>query len=323
MTTPIDSIRQYCAKYGLRKTVDLLPTKESKSNVELEELFRETETKKVDVMKSLGIVFKGNSERDELRKRIRNMEESHVEKSKPKTKPKKERKEKRQDGEEEEKIPEGFLTLLDELALDRKDAEVLYKNKEQWKFVKSDRKIFCTEQGCKFETTMATDCLAQHCITAHDWRVYPCPYDYCKFEAYSPRSYKTHTASHKQARAGQKCGSIEHVCDRCGKRFPMAALLQTHIKLHDNILCRCHFCPWTGVRFVERVHHLNAHFRIQPYACSFCNAKFYHAGDRTRHVREVHEKIKPVYKCGSCDFETLIKGAYLSHLKLCAARKAL
>ena len=143
MTTPIDSIREYCEKYGMRKTADLLPSKSSTSNVELEQIFFETETKKADVLKSLGIVFKGNAERDELRKRIRNMDESHVKKSKPK----KERKEKRQDEEEQDKIPEGFLTLLDELALDRKDAEVLYKNKDQWKFVKSDRKIFCTEQG--------------------------------------------------------------------------------------------------------------------------------------------------------------------------------
>ena len=74
------------------------------------------------------------------------MEESHI-KSKSKSKQKKERKDRMKDVEEEDKIPEGFLTLLDELALDRKDAEVLYKNKDQWKFVKSDRKIFCTEQG--------------------------------------------------------------------------------------------------------------------------------------------------------------------------------
>ena len=145
MATPIDSIREYCVKYGLGKTAELLPNGESKSNVELEKLFRETETKKVDVMKSLGIVFKGNKQRDELRKRIRNMEECTEVKSKKK--PKEERKEKRKDAQEEDKIPEGFLTLLDELALDRKDAEVLYKNKDQWKFVKSDRKIFCTELG--------------------------------------------------------------------------------------------------------------------------------------------------------------------------------
>jgi hypothetical protein len=183
-----------------------------------------------------------------------------------KKKPKEESKEKGKDVEEEDKIPEGFLALLDELALDRKDAEVLYKNKDQWKFVKSDRKIFCTEHGCKFETTMATDCLNQHCISAHGWKVYPCPYDYCKFEAYSPRSHKMHIASHKKANDGQY-GSIEYACDRgnCKKRFPNLWKLVVHLKIHDNILIKCHFCPWTGVKMANRDRHFDHHFGIRQH----------------------------------------------------------
>ena len=141
MANPIGSIRQYCLKYGLEKTAGLLPGVNSSGNVELEELFPEKKTKKVDVMKRLGIVFKGNAKQNELRKRIRNMEDCVESK-----KPKKERKETR-NGVDEDKVPEGFLTLLDELALDRKDAKILYNNKNQWKFVKSERKIFCAEKG--------------------------------------------------------------------------------------------------------------------------------------------------------------------------------
>jgi hypothetical protein len=37
--------------------------------------------------------------------------------------------------------------LLDELKLDRKEAEEFYKNKEKWTYVKSDRKIYCTVKG--------------------------------------------------------------------------------------------------------------------------------------------------------------------------------
>merc|ERR1712226_953646 len=48
-------------------------------------------------MKSLGIVFKGNKQRDELRKRIRNMEECTEVKSKKR--PKEQRKEKGKDAE--------------------------------------------------------------------------------------------------------------------------------------------------------------------------------------------------------------------------------
>ena len=47
----------------------------------------------------------------------------------------------------ETNVPNDFLLLLDELKLDRKDAQKFYENKEEWSFVKSDRKIYCTVKG--------------------------------------------------------------------------------------------------------------------------------------------------------------------------------
>jgi len=315
MSNPTSSIRQYCLKYGFGKTARLLPEEKSSENVELEDLFQETAKKKVDVMKSLGIVFKGNAERNALRKRIRNMEETHIETKQPKE----DRKEKKTDWKEEDKIPEGFLKLLDSLALDRKDAEILFKKKDQWKFVKSDRKILCSEQGCKFETTLMVDCLRQHCISVHKWKVYPCPYDYCKFEAFSQRSYKTHVSSHRTI---SKCRSIENVCDRgnCGKRFGLRSDLQKHLKIHDNILLKCHFCPWTGVNSIPLVEHLNHHFDIRPYPCSFCDLKFFREEGRVSHERIIHENIPKVFKCGSCDFESTNFRKYKAHLESCDKR---
>jgi len=49
-----------------------------------------------------------------------------------------------------QEIPEQFLTLLDELRLDRKDAKLLFENREHWAYVKSDRQIFCVERGIYF-----------------------------------------------------------------------------------------------------------------------------------------------------------------------------
>jgi len=304
----------------LEKTAGLLPAGNSSGNVELEELFPEKETKKIDVMKRLGIVFKGNAKQNELRKRIRNMEDNVETESK---KPKKERKETRMiPVEDEDRIPEGFLKLLDELALDRKDAEILYKNKDQWKFVKSDRKIFCAEKGCIFETQMTTDCLMKHCKSAHNWMPHSCPYDYCKFEAYSPRCYKQHITSHRGANRGQN-GLLEFACDRgnCGKRFHDITGLKHHLNMHDNILIRCHFCPWTGVQHSSFVEHFNKHYRIRPYPCPFCDLRFSRQGHLTKHVELIHEKIKYVRKCGSCDYKTTVRKDYYNHLKTCLKRK--
>jgi len=319
MANPIGSIRKYCLKYGLEKTAGLLPAGNSSGNVELEELFPEKETKKIDVMKRLGIVFKGNAKQNELRKRIRNMEDNVETESK---KPKKERKETRIRVEDDDKIPESFLKLLGELALDRKDAEILYRSKDQWKFVKSDRKIFCADKGCKFETEMTTDCLMEHCKSAHNWTPRACPYDYCNFECYSPRSYKKHVASHREANSGQS-GSIEISCDRgtCGKRFHRILELKRHLNMHDNIVIRCHFCPWTGVKDNLFVEHLNKHYRVRPYLCSLCGSRFYESYAVRRHVQMIHEKIKRVRKCGSCDYKTFVHKDYYNHLETCLKRK--
>jgi hypothetical protein len=48
-----------------------------------------------------------------------------------------------------EEIPDSFLSklLLDELCIDRINAKKFYENSNQWTFVKSDRKIFCTHKG--------------------------------------------------------------------------------------------------------------------------------------------------------------------------------
>ena len=91
--------------------------------------------------------------------------------------------------------------------------------------------------------------------------------------------------------------------------------------MHDNILCKCHFCPWTGVRFENRANHLNTHFNIRPYPCSFCDAKFYRTDNRADHERCIHDKIPKLYKCGSCEFETFKQHSYKTHIITCKNRK--
>ena len=223
--------------------------------------------------------------------------------------------------------------------------------------------------GCKFEVTMAVDCLVQHCISVHGWKVYSCPYDYCKYEAYSQRSYKEniktiiilvsllvnfkrelrtpqftllcgaymkipwrlvrfeillkmHTASHKTV--GKLRGSIDFSCDRgnCGKRFNCQSELKEHLKIHDNIVHKCHFCPWTGVQSQTLVDHLNHHFEIRPFPCRFCEKKFFVSSERLSHERIIHEKIQHVHKCGSCDFKTIKLKEYRAHLESCKIRKS-
>ena len=44
--------------------------------------------------------------------------------------------------------------------------------------------------GCDHSVEIVDDCLSSHCKEAHGWRVIPCTYDYCKYEAFSEISHK-------------------------------------------------------------------------------------------------------------------------------------
>ena len=133
-----------------------------------------------------------------------------------------------------------------------------------------------------------------------------------------------HISLHKNPREGRN-GSIDFACGRgnCPKRFHNSNHLQNHLNIHDNVLYRCHFCGWTGVKteHLNVVKHFNNHFRIRPYPCSLCNARFYDKTAQGRHEQAVHEKIRRVLKCGSCEFETLADRAYRRHIQTCDKRK--
>ena len=203
------AVREYCLNNRYPKTakkIKTLPLKvgntESIENV-FDKYFKNENKPKT----GLGFSIKLPTGLMDLRKRIRDVDitEEKVKAKKPKKENSKVKKEK--SSKKDEEIPEQFLILLDELRLNRKDAKLLFENREHWAYVKSDRQIFCVEQGmvflrckifsnhhlkigCNFSTTMGPDCLSEHCQNKHNWRKIPCPYDYCKFEAYNSYTHK-------------------------------------------------------------------------------------------------------------------------------------
>lgn len=129
-------IREYCRENGYSNTEHLLrPKITASTNKKLTAIFEKYFQSKNPSTSGLSFTFTLANKRKELRKRISTMNE-------PTVKPKKRKK-----LNEEDKIPKDFLCLLDELGLDRKNALTWYENKEQWNYIKSDRKIYCTVKG--------------------------------------------------------------------------------------------------------------------------------------------------------------------------------
>ena len=64
----------------------------------------------------------------------------------------------------------------------------------------------------------------------------------------------------------------------------------------------CHYCPWKGTNHTELIRHMNHHFLIRPFKCSFCDGSFYSAANRNQHETEVHDKKLDRYQCEKCSF---------------------
>ena len=87
--------------------------------------------------KKLTFTYNSQNKRSQLRKRLLDQSD-HTVNRKVKVRRGKERK---------NDIPDSFLLLLDQLGLDRKKAKLLYENKDQWSYVKSDMQLYCVEIG--------------------------------------------------------------------------------------------------------------------------------------------------------------------------------
>ena len=121
-----------------------------------------------------------------------------------------------------------------------------------------------------------------------------------------------HVDSHKRIPDLQKS---TFYCTRgdCHKAFESRPKLKDHIKFHDNDLIKCYFCPWRGARDHDLVNHMNHHFQIRPFKCSFCVVSFYQATDRNLHETNLHEKIFNRYNCDKCQFKTHASWIYIRH----------
>ena len=92
-------------------------------------------------------------------------------------------------------IPKKFLKQIQKLGLRKEDVEILFETKVDWTAVYSDNKIYCTEVGCDFYTTIDKDVLTSHAKTVHCYGDYPCPDEYCNYIGYSKVGFRTQVRS--------------------------------------------------------------------------------------------------------------------------------
>lgn len=101
-------------------------------------------------------------------------------------------------------------------------------------------------------------------------------------------------------------------CEICKKRFADKRDIDEHMLRHKGI--KAHVCPTCGMRKTtmhELKVHMNYHTREKLYPCTMCDYKAASPGNRTKHIRTVHFRVKN-FHCPHCD-SSFATGDTLKH----------
>ena len=208
------------------------------------------------------------------------------------------------------KIPAEFINHIVSLGFNKEEAERLYDQKEYWLGINSGGKVLCTHRGCKFSTKVASDELFTHCRIEHQWGEYPCKEENCNYIGYSETTLKHHSSRFH----AELCSfNNAYPCSKrnCRATFQSRSLQKVHENIHDNVLIKCVFCPFTCVEPSSLSKHYRVHFNVRNYQCNQCQMSFYTKAESNLHFRQKHSG--ETTKCPLCDFESTYQNVY-NHL---------
>ena len=192
------------------------------------------------------------------------------------------------------------------------DSEILFKSKIDWTAVYSQNKIYCVEPGCDYFTKIDNCELTNHMLRVHKYGDYPCEVEHCDYVAVSQKHLNYHGKMHTMRSDNNfwlKC-----LKPNCKATFQYQLELDRHMRIHNNDVQKCQYCPYSYTFAQNYGDHLNKHFRIKDHKCDVCGLKFTTKKTLVQHS-SVHEGI--IYCCLICNtYETGRKNTMQIHLRM-------
>ena len=100
----------------------------------------------------------------------------------------------------------------------------------------------------------------------------------------------------------------------CKSSFRFQSDLDEHLRIHNNDVRVCMYCPYRYVKYADYQIHLKVHFAIQEFKCDQCDAKFTSQSQLNVHYTK-HEGL--TYSCLICkNYEIASKHNAEMHLRI-------
>ena len=111
-------------------------------------------------------------------------------------------------------------------------------------------------------------------------------------------SLQRHTCKNKKV--DDKSEPIEHICECCGKIFPSAAKIKSHLRKLKQERHPCSNCEKSFLSVNALIIHNNSvHEGRKDHICDLCGKSFTTKGGLTYHIKILHYKKKD-FKCDQC-----------------------
>ena len=102
----------------------------------------------------------------------------------------------------------------------------------------------------------------------------------------------------------------------CQSTFQYQLELDRHMRIHNNDLQQCQYCPYRYIIQSNYEIHLRKHFGIKDFKCDQCESRFLSQNELNRHYSR-HEGI--IYCCLICNtYEAISKHNMEMHLRIVA-----
>ena len=155
--------------------------------------------------------------------------------------------------------------------------------------------------------------MVEHCQTVHNWKEVPCSSDNCNFVAYNDESAASHRvlfhSKHRTfARKKFPCN-----LKNCRSSFDFNAGLETHMRIHNNDLLECAFCPYRTVQGEGLKSHCRLHFKMFDFKCDYCYRLFVTTKRLNDHISQFHSEEN--YTCHICKKSPFSRKGLQKHIR--------